>query len=261
MQCKQQDILAHQFAAPAAMIQTLINGTICTCLPLWERWVQTYASDPVLCAGWDLALNPSKVTFHALSKVNHNYCRPLRKSLISIRNNMLIYKNLLQGHLPLHICNWFHLSSSISFSSPSTPIPLAVTVMHTRPFIASHWNVLICKMNVSGMSRLCIGQSYLQQILKTCVQFSDWRAVLGYVLWHLLSWQLRKLWGIRMLLDQRLWYLWLCLNGTHHESVCHYLCVCLHENTVVLWILSHYCRQQGQQVLWSLLRGYWPIEN
>jgi hypothetical protein len=52
--------LPNQFVAPAVTIQTLINGTICTCLPSQERWVQAYASNPELCAVWDLVLNPSK---------------------------------------------------------------------------------------------------------------------------------------------------------------------------------------------------------
>jgi hypothetical protein len=88
---------ANQFAAPAAMIQTLVNGAICTCLPLHNRWVQAYASDPDLCAVCDLALNPSKMTNNALSKVNHNYRRPLHQSIISIKNDMLILRKPIVG--------------------------------------------------------------------------------------------------------------------------------------------------------------------
>jgi hypothetical protein len=32
-----------------------------------------------------------------------------------------------------------------------------------------------------------------------------------------------------MLLDRLLWYVQLCLHGTHHKSICHYLCICHHE--------------------------------
>jgi hypothetical protein len=35
----------------------------------------------------------------ALAKVNHNYCRPLRQSLISVENNMLILKEPIGGTL------------------------------------------------------------------------------------------------------------------------------------------------------------------
>jgi len=68
----------NQFAAPAATIQTLVNGTICTRLPSRERWVQAYTNDTELCAVRDLALNPSKINNKALANVNHNYHGPLR---------------------------------------------------------------------------------------------------------------------------------------------------------------------------------------
>jgi hypothetical protein len=34
-----------QFAAPAATIQTLVNGAVCTTLPSRERWLQAYNND------------------------------------------------------------------------------------------------------------------------------------------------------------------------------------------------------------------------
>jgi len=68
----------NQFAAPAATIQTLVNGTICTCLPSRERWVQAYTNDTELCAIRDLTLNPSKINNKALANVNHIYHGPLR---------------------------------------------------------------------------------------------------------------------------------------------------------------------------------------
>jgi hypothetical protein len=42
--------LSNQFAAPAAPIQTLVNGTICTCLPSKEQWIRAYANNTELCA-------------------------------------------------------------------------------------------------------------------------------------------------------------------------------------------------------------------
>ncbi len=89
--------LPNQFAAPAATIQTLVNSAICTHLPSHDHWVQAYASDPDLCAVRDLALNPSKMTNNALSKVNHNYRGPLRQSLISIKNDMLFLRKPIVG--------------------------------------------------------------------------------------------------------------------------------------------------------------------
>jgi hypothetical protein len=81
----------NQFAAPVAKIQTLVSSVICTCLPLRERWVQAYASNSKLCAVQELELNPLLISTQALSKVNHNFCGPLRQSLMSVEDDMLIF--------------------------------------------------------------------------------------------------------------------------------------------------------------------------
>ena len=47
--------LPNQFAAPAATIQTLVNDTICTCIPSQKRWVQAYTNDTELCTVRDLS--------------------------------------------------------------------------------------------------------------------------------------------------------------------------------------------------------------
>jgi hypothetical protein len=39
-----------QFAAPAATIQTLVNGAVCTRLPSHKCWLQAYNNDLELCA-------------------------------------------------------------------------------------------------------------------------------------------------------------------------------------------------------------------
>ena len=72
--------LSNQFAAPAATIQTLVNGAICTCLPSRERWLQAYQNDVEWSAVRELVLNPSLICNQSLSKVNHNYHGPLRQS-------------------------------------------------------------------------------------------------------------------------------------------------------------------------------------
>jgi hypothetical protein len=81
----------NQFAAPAATIQTLVSGAICTRLPSRERWVQAYANDSKLCTVQELALNPSLISTQALSKVNHNFYGPLLQSLISVEDDVLIF--------------------------------------------------------------------------------------------------------------------------------------------------------------------------
>jgi hypothetical protein len=89
--------LPNQFAAPEATIQTLVNGAVCTYLPSREQWLRAYNNDVELCAVQELVLNPSMINNQALAKVNHNYCRPLRQSLILVENAMLILKEPIGG--------------------------------------------------------------------------------------------------------------------------------------------------------------------
>jgi hypothetical protein len=97
--------LPNQFAAPAATIQILANGAICTRLPSKEQWIQAYANNTKLCVVQNLALNPSKITNQTLSKVNHNYRTPLCHSLISVKDNMLILREPISEMSSLHICS------------------------------------------------------------------------------------------------------------------------------------------------------------
>ena len=86
-----------QFALPAATIQTLVNGTVCTSLPSQERWRQAYNNDVELCAIWEFVLNSLMIRNKALAEVNHNYCEPLHQSHIFVENDMLILKELMAG--------------------------------------------------------------------------------------------------------------------------------------------------------------------
>jgi len=119
----------NQFAAPAATIQTLVNGTICTRLPSRERWVQAYTNDTELCAVQDLALNPSKINNKALANVNHNYRGPLRQSLIFVENDMLILHEPIVG-----TSSFTHLQLV-----PSELMNITFISFHTNP-IGGHLN-------------------------------------------------------------------------------------------------------------------------
>jgi hypothetical protein len=55
----------NQFAAPAATIQTLVNGAICLCLSSHDRWVKAYANDSELLVIRKLILNPSKISIQS----------------------------------------------------------------------------------------------------------------------------------------------------------------------------------------------------
>jgi len=89
--------LPNQFAAPAATIQTLVNGAICTRLSSREHRARAHANDTELCIVHNLMLNPSKITNKSLANVNHNYRGPLRQSLIIIENDMLILHEPIIG--------------------------------------------------------------------------------------------------------------------------------------------------------------------
>ncbi len=91
--------LPNQFAASVATIQMLVNGAICTCLPSRECWLQAYQNDVKLSAVRELVLNPSLICIQSLLKVNHNYRGPLRQSLISVEDDMLILKEPIGGTL------------------------------------------------------------------------------------------------------------------------------------------------------------------
>ncbi len=88
-----------------------------------------YASNLELCAVCDLVLNPSKITNHALSKVNHNYCGPLWQSLISIENDMLILQEPIVG-----TSSFTHLQLVLS-----ELVNIIFIAFHTNP-IGSHLN-------------------------------------------------------------------------------------------------------------------------
>jgi hypothetical protein len=122
--------LPNQFAAPAATIQTLVNGTICTCLPLQERWLSAYNNNVELCIICKLVLNPSLICNKCLSEVNHNYCGPLHQSQISIKDGMLFL------HEP--ICG----------STSYTRLQLVPQEMYNILFIAFHTNAIGRHLNI-----------------------------------------------------------------------------------------------------------------
>jgi hypothetical protein len=114
----------NQFAAPAATIQTLVNGAICTRLPSREQWISAYNNDAKMCVIRELVQNPSQITNKRLSEVNHNYPGPLRQSQILIKDGMLIL------HEP--ICG----------STSYTRLQLVPQELHNILFIAFHTNAI-----------------------------------------------------------------------------------------------------------------------
>jgi hypothetical protein len=147
----------NQFAVPVASIQTLVNGTICTCLPSRERWLRAYDNNVELCIVCELVLNPSLICNKRLSKVNHNYCGPLHQSQILIKDGMLIL------HKP--ICG----------STLYTCLQLVPQEMYNILFIAFHTNAIGGYLNIyHTLHRLCLCfywpamYAYVKQMCLAC---------------------------------------------------------------------------------------------
>jgi hypothetical protein len=85
----------NQYAAPAAHVQAFVSGVVATRIPDRGRWVQAIASDPELSRIRDIVRDPSKLNNKALIDINYNYHAVLRKSLILLENDILIYREPL----------------------------------------------------------------------------------------------------------------------------------------------------------------------
>ena len=118
-----------QFSAPAATIQTLVNGAVCTTLPSREQWLQAYYNDVELCAIRELVLNLSMINNKALAEVNHNFRGPLRQYLIYVENDMLIMKEPIAGTLSY------------------TRLQLVPREFMNILFVAFHTNAMGCQLN------------------------------------------------------------------------------------------------------------------
>jgi hypothetical protein len=164
---KSKIFLPNQFAEPAATIQTLVNGAICTCLSSKERWIQAYANDTKLCMVQDLALNPSTITNQTLSKVNHNYCALLPQSLISVEGDMLILREPIgrtSSFTRLQLAS-AKLINIIFIAFHTNPIGGHLNTYQTIHCLQLWFNVCLCETHVSGVSWLCAGKSYSWQII------------------------------------------------------------------------------------------------
>jgi len=88
-----------QFAAPAACIQTFLNGAVGVCLPSPEQWAQAYLDDPETSAIIQFVQNPGTISNKSLkeAKMNANYRAALRQSQIAIEDGILILREPIVG--------------------------------------------------------------------------------------------------------------------------------------------------------------------
>jgi hypothetical protein len=112
----------HQVSAPAATIQTLLNGAVCTTLPSRSRWLEAYDNDREMIAIRNLILNPSLIKKSTLDDVHYVYRMPLRKSQLCIEDGMLIFREPIDG------------------SSSFTRLQLVPVELYNIIFIAFHAN-------------------------------------------------------------------------------------------------------------------------
>jgi hypothetical protein len=89
----------NQYVTPAAHVQAFVSGVVATHIPDCKHWVQAITSDPELSKIRDIVADPSKLTNKALTKINYNYHAALRKSLIVLEDDVLIYHEPLAGEI------------------------------------------------------------------------------------------------------------------------------------------------------------------
>ena len=129
----------NQFAVPAAMIQTLVNGAICTRLPSWDQWIHAYENNVELCLVRELVQNPPQITNKRLSKVNHTYRWLLRQSQILIEDGMFI------------------LQEPICSGTSYTHLQLVPRELRNILFIVFHTNAIGGHLNAyRTLHRLCL---------------------------------------------------------------------------------------------------------
>jgi hypothetical protein len=121
-----------QYVAPAAFVQTFLNSAVGVRLPSHQDWVDAYTSDPVMSKIIQFIQNPGLLTNKLLeeSKLNANYCPALRQSLISIKNGILIYREVIVGSKSY---TWLQLVS-LKFCN------ILFVAFHANPIGAHHPN-------------------------------------------------------------------------------------------------------------------------
>ena len=84
-------------AAPAALANVFVNGSIGHRLPDAAAWKKAYDSDEESRQLLRMINNPSLVVNEHLSKVHHTLRMPLRQRLLVLENDMIIYREPLGG--------------------------------------------------------------------------------------------------------------------------------------------------------------------
>jgi hypothetical protein len=87
----------NQYVAPAATIHAFLSGAVSTQLPTREHWIQAYANDLELSRIRNIVLNPETLSNSLLRDINYNYNSALRNLLITLEDDMIIYREPISG--------------------------------------------------------------------------------------------------------------------------------------------------------------------
>jgi hypothetical protein len=85
----------HHLHAPAALSNVFVNGAIGARLPDADTWARAYDADAATSHIKRLVINPGLINNESLQKVHHSLRMPLRRRLIVIENDMLIFREPL----------------------------------------------------------------------------------------------------------------------------------------------------------------------
>jgi hypothetical protein len=84
-------------SAPAALANVFVNGAIGCRLPDSDAWKRAYTDDAECALILRLISNPALVVNENLAKVHHTLRMPLRRRLLTVENDMIIYREPLGG--------------------------------------------------------------------------------------------------------------------------------------------------------------------
>jgi len=123
----------NQYAAPAAYVETYLNGAIGIRMPSRDVWVKPDTEDPELSAVLKFVQNPGTISQQSVeaAKLDPNYRQALQQSSIHLDHRILFYHEPIAG--------------SESFAKLQL-VPLA---LHNIVFVAFHSNPLGGHLNVS----------------------------------------------------------------------------------------------------------------
>jgi hypothetical protein len=130
-----------KWAAPAAPIQSFVNGAIGTRLPSCACRIKAYNADPVCVATRKMVVDPGKICKEALNAIHFAYRHALRQSHIVIEDNMLILHKLIRGsasYTQLQIVP-VRLWGILFVAFHSNPIGGHLNVYHTLHRLRMHY--------------------------------------------------------------------------------------------------------------------------